>query len=252
MAIRTIALNVFLDVLRKKIFYVLVLFAAVLILTLPSLPSFGVGVRIDLFRDFALGLMSLFAIVITIAIGVNQVPSEVERRTVYNILSKPVPRTAFVAGKLAGLVLTMAVVILAMACFTFLAVAVFFGRVDPSLFVASWTMFLEVAVIAAFVVMGSTSASPPITATLTVVFYFFGHVKSTLLEPVLAQGGAGVLPVRILYYVVPSLETFNVNDRIAHNVAVPAARIGAATLYAALFVLAFLVIGAAVFQRKDV
>lgn len=251
MAISTIALNVFLDVVRKKALYVLVLFAGALLLAIPVIPSFGLGVQLDLFRDLALGLTSLFAIVIVVAIGVNQVPGEVERRTVYNILAKPVSRAGFIAGKVLGLILTMGVVVAAMTTLSVIGTAIYFGRLDLGLYAAGWSMFLEVAVVGAFVVMASTFASPPVTATLTVAFYFVGHVKSAFLGPLMKDGGASVIPVKIVSYVIPTLENLNVNDLVAHGAAVSAGRIGVASLYALAYVAAFAVLAASIFARKD-
>ncbi len=247
----TIAYNVFLNVLRKKILYVLLLFAAALIFALPVMPSFGVGVRVDLFRDLALGLTSLFAIVIGIAVGVNEIPAETDRRTIYNILSKPVRRSAFVTGKLLGLMLTLAVVVELMSLIAFGMTAVSFGVVDFGLFAASWAIFLEASVIAAFIVMVSTFATPPIAATLAAVFYFVGHVKGTLLEPALKNPSPAALPAKLLSYFLPGLEGLNVNGPVAHGLPVPPLRLGQMTLYAAAFMLAFLLIGAAAFERKD-
>jgi len=252
MAIRTIALNVFLDALRKKVLYVLLLFAGALLLAIPVMPSFGVGVRVDLFRDMSLGLIALFGVVISVALGANQVPGEVERRTVYNILSKPVQRAGFVGGKLLGVLLTMAVVTAVMAVVTFLATAAYFDTVDPALLVAGWTIFLEVAVISAFVVMVSTFATPPVTVTLTTVFYFVGHVKAAFLGPMLQRGGAALLPLRVIYYLVPDLEDLNVNGLVAHGATVPPLRVLEASVQGLLVVVAFLAIAAAVFQRRDI
>lgn len=251
MAVSTIAIGVFADVLRKKVLYVLLLFAMALVLAIPALPSFGVGVRVDLFRDLALGLASLFAVVIAIAVGVGQIPSEVERRTVYNVLSKPVSRTAFVAGKLLGVVLTMFVVVLAMVTIAFAATRAYFGTADGGLFIAGWAIFLEASVVGAFVVAASTFATPPITTMLAVVFYFVGHVKSSLSSTLPSTEGVAALPGRLLSYLLPSLENFNVNDLVAHGVQVPASRIGLTTLYGGLFVVAFFLVGAVIFGRRD-
>lgn len=251
MGTRAIALGVFGDAVRKKILYLLLLFAGALVLTIPVIPSFGVGVRVDLFRDLALGLTSLFGVVIAVALGAGQIPGEVEKRTVYNVLSKPITRAGFVAGKLLGLLLTMAVVIFAMIGISLLGTLLYFGKVDPGLFVAGWAILVEVSVIAAFVTMISTIASPPVTATLTVLFYFVAHVKESFLAQVLSDGGAAMLPLRVISYVVPSLEGFSANELVSHGVAVPLGRTGAVTAQGALYVVAFLIVGAALFHRRD-
>jgi ABC-type transport system involved in multi-copper enzyme maturation permease subunit len=248
-AIRTLALNVFMDVVRKKALYVLVLFGAALLLAIPVIPSFGLGVQLDLFRDLALGLTSLFGVVIVIAVGVNQVPGEVEHRTIYNILSKPVSRAGFLAGKTLGLILTMAVVMAAMTTMSVIGTAMYFGRVELGLYAAGWAMFMEIALIGAFVVMVSTFASPPVTATLTIAFYFVGHVKTALLGP-LVRGGASAV-VGAAANIVPTLENLNVNDLVAHGAPVPAGRLVLLTVYALAYVLAFTLVAVAVFSRKD-
>jgi len=248
-AIRTLAVNVFMDVVRKKALYVLVLFGAALLLAIPVIPSFGLGVQLDLFRDLALGLTSLFGVVIVIAVGVNQVPGEVDRRTVYNILSKPVSRAGFVVGKTLGLILTMAVVMAAMTTMSVIGTAAYFGRVELGLYAAGWAMFMEVALIGAFVVMASTVASPPVTTMLTIAFYFVGHVKTALLGPLVREGISSV--VIAAANVIPTLENLNVNDLAAHGAPVPVGRLALLTLYALAYAAAFTLIAIAAFSRKD-
>src|SRR3982751_947454 len=108
-AIRYIAVNVFKESVRDKVLYNLVIFAVLLIAVSFLLGQLTAGQDIKIIKDLGLAAISLFGLFIAVFIGIGLVSKEVERRSIYSLLSKPIHRYQLVIGKYAGLVLTLAV-----------------------------------------------------------------------------------------------------------------------------------------------
>ena len=100
-AVWAIAGSVVADALRRKVVYIVLAFAAFMAVSIPRLPSYGVGVDEAVFREVALALMYAAAVVVVLSLSANRIPGEVERRTVYNVLSKRVHRWEYLAGTIA-------------------------------------------------------------------------------------------------------------------------------------------------------
>ena len=120
--VMAIALAVVSDALRRKVLWAVLVFAALLAIAIPSLPSYGTGVDAAVFRDFAIALTFAASLVVVIALSVTRVPAEVERRTVFTILGRDVARWQYLVGTWLGHSCVMAGVELA-----FLAVTIGVG-----------------------------------------------------------------------------------------------------------------------------
>ena len=107
--IRTIAVSVFRESVRDKVLYNLVFFAVLLIAVSYLLSQLTAGQDIKVIKDLGLATMNAIGLLIAIFIGTGLVAKEVERRSIYSVLSKPIIRTSFLLGKFSGLVLTLAV-----------------------------------------------------------------------------------------------------------------------------------------------
>ncbi|MCK4777829.1 MAG: ABC transporter permease subunit, partial [Actinomycetia bacterium] len=108
MIIRTILFEVVKDAIRKKILYFIFLLTFFLLALTPKLPSFEVGVQIALYRDISLGLSLISIVLLSIFLSVNQIPGEIEKKTIYNILSKPIKRYQFLIAKFLGILSILA------------------------------------------------------------------------------------------------------------------------------------------------
>src|SRR5437016_9355713 len=122
-AIRLIAVNVFRESVRDKVLYNLVLFAIVLIGASYLIGQLTAGQDVKIIKDLGLGAMSMFGLFIAVFIGIGLVSKEVERRSVYSLLAKPIRREQIVLGKYCGLTLTLAVNIAVMAIALYLVLA---------------------------------------------------------------------------------------------------------------------------------
>lgn len=249
MAVRAVAINTIAEAVRKKIVYVIFLVALALILSAPSLPSFHVGVRVTLFLNIALGLSSLTLTILSLALSVTQIPAEIEKKTIYNILSKPVSRTQFLLGKFIGVALTLLIISSLIGCLSLAFTYFYFNHWQPTILLGLLTIYFESLVLAAFAFFCSTFSTPTISTFLTILFYFIGHVKNTLLD--LAERSLSPLIIKAFYYLLPSLENFNLNDAVSHQTKIPADFVGNLFLYTLIFTLIFLLLSKIIFERKD-
>lgn len=249
--IRAIAANVIKEAIRQKIIYVTVLFALLLFAIEPMIPSFKVGLRVQLFGDIALGIAYLAIAVIAIAISVNQVPKEIERRTIYNIFSKPVRRTDFLVGKYLGVLVVLAICASLMGVAIFGFIYVYFGKVAYGIFQGVGMMLLEASLISAFATLVSTLVSPTINVFACILFYFMGHVKNDALANVIKDGSPASTLGLALKYTLPSLENFNVSEAVARSVILKANFILGLLLYALVFIIIFLTIASFFLRDKE-
>src|SRR3982751_3668472 len=113
-AIRSVAVNVFRESVRDRVPYNLVLFAVLLIASSYLIGQLTAGQDVKIIKDLGLAATSVFGLFISIFIGIGLVSKEVERRSIYSLLAKPVTRPQFIVGKYAGLVLTLLVNVAAM------------------------------------------------------------------------------------------------------------------------------------------
>lgn len=252
MAIRAIAANVVREAIRQKIIYVTVLFTLALFAVEPMLPSFKVGLRIQLFDDIALGIAYLAIGVIAVALSVNQVPGEIEKRTIYNVLSKPVGRRDFLIGKYFGILVVLLACSLLMGFSIFGFTFGYFGKVSYGILQGTAMSFLEGALLAAFSIFISTFATPSVTVFICIFFYFVGHVKNDALDTLVNGSGLGRALGLALKYLLPSLENFNVNEAVARGVILKPFLIAELLLYAALFVAIFLTGASLMLARKEI
>lgn len=249
-----IASSVIKDAARKKIFYVVFLFAIALVALSPMLPTLEESFKTRILLEVSLSVTSLFALVLTLILSVTQITGEIENKTVYNLFSKPLSRLQYFLGKYLGILATLAVILLVMGLEVLLLVLVRLSEFTPSLFVGVLAIFLECSVVAAFCILLSTMTKPAVSITLTILFYFFCHVKSSFLHEKIVQGGAGALVAVYypLYYIFPNLEDFNVLRQITAGEGVPVWLFIELVLYAAGFVLLMATTAYFIFRSRDI
>lgn len=250
----TLAMTVVRDTARKKIFYVVLLFGLAVVSISPLIPTFELGSQARFLRDISLSLTSLFGVVLAIILSINQVPGDVGKRTIYNILSKPVSRLQYLAGKYLGILITLAIILLVMGLEILILIYARLQVFSPVIFQGVFAVFLESAIVAAFCLGLSTFAMVPVNAFATIIFYFICHVKTGFLHGKLideASGGLVKIVSWIFYYIIPNLENFNLSEQVGYAGGVSWPFLARISGYAFLFVALFLVVGYLVFRVKD-
>jgi ABC-type transport system involved in multi-copper enzyme maturation permease subunit len=253
--IATTALGAFKESVRERVLYNLIVFAFLMIAAAILLGSISVGVERFILVNFGLAAISFFGFVMAIFIGIGLVSKEIERRTIYNILSKPVSRAEFILGKYAGLLLTLLINTAIMTAGFYLALAFQKGgltRNDLSLLVAVYFILLQFAIIVGVAVFFSCLSTPILSAVFTICLLVIGNLSGEMRRfgqesesPWLEKVTAG------LYYLLPNFSNFNVITAAAHGVRISGLLITANTCYAFLYV-AVLVSGSIlVFEERE-
>jgi ABC-type transport system involved in multi-copper enzyme maturation permease subunit len=260
-----IAINVFKESVRDKVLYNLVFFAVFLIAVSFLLGQLTAGQDIKIIKDLGLAAISMFGLFIAVFIGIGLVSKEVERRSIYSLLSKPIRRQEFIVGKYLGLVLTLLVNVGVMtaayyavlACMAWVAGGWFLPgweaqAVDPALLKAIGMIFLQLMMMTALALLFSTFTSPMLATALTLGLYVIGHFNADLrhFETVVSSRPV-ILLARALYYVLPNLAPLDIKARVVHALPVPAGYLLLNTAYALIYISALLVAATLIFMRRD-
>jgi ABC-type transport system involved in multi-copper enzyme maturation permease subunit len=250
-AIWVISALTFKEAIRNRILYLLFFFALGLVLFSWVIGKLTVGDEVKIIKDLGLSSIHFFGILITIFIGIGLIFREMEKRTIYLVLSKPIRRHQFLIGKLGGLAFTLFLVLSALVT-PFYIILWLKGEPDPKLLLAVYFIFLEWLVIAGIAVLFSSFSSPLLSAMFTFSAFLAGHLTESLLmlrERIASEFGN--LFLSILFYVLPNLEMFNIRAQIVHNLALPDYFFLKTSLYWVLYLGAILLLSIRVFREKD-
>lgn len=247
-----IALNTLREAIRNKLLYALLFFAILLIGASVLLSTLSYVETRRIMQDVALASIRIFGAGIAIFVGVGLIHREVDRRTIYTILSKPVSRTGFLLGKYVGLVLTVWMLHAIMSGFFVLTSIFHQAPLDAGHAAALGLAGIELMLIVAVATLFSSFTTPTLASFFTVGVYFLGHGTRDLraLGEQTSADGAGSLFVA-LYRVLPDLESFNVTLQATHGLPIPSAEVWWPALYGLVYSAALLGIAAVLFERRD-
>lgn len=202
--------------------------------------------------DFGLAGVNVFGLLMAVLMGSSLLRREMERRTLYTVLSREVTRNQFLLGKYLGLLAVFAAGLGIVALIMVLYFSVFGASPGWPLLAAVYGNLLEIAVLTAVSVLLGSFTTPALSAVGTVTLYLVGHNTETLLEYLeLTENRALDLPFHALYYLFPNLTDFNFRLAASFGDAVPPDVIGLSTAYALLWVGILLGLAAAAFRRRE-
>lgn len=248
----SIAANTFRETVRNKILYVILAFALVVIGLTWFLADLSMGELSRIVADVGLASIHLFGVTIAVFLGITLVSQEMERKTIYLVLSKPVPRWEFVLGKAAGLCSTILLTTSVMAVTLFAVYAAFSGKAEPGIFVASAGVYLELVLLVCLATLFSTFTTPTLSAMFTLALFAIGHLSQTLFVLGGRAKSAGArAAASVLFYLLPNLEIFNWKNGVVYGeVRSPAILVHAAG-YLVCYGAAVLFLACLLFSRKD-
>jgi ABC-type transport system involved in multi-copper enzyme maturation permease subunit len=250
-----VAVNTFREAVRDRVLYNLIFFALLMIGASILVGQISIGIDRMVIINLGLSAISLIGLVMAIFIGVSLVSKEIEKRTLYSLLARPIHRWQFLAGKYAGLLLTLLVNTAFMA--VGLAAALFyvgrpFVRGDLTILIAIYFILLELALVTAVALLFSCYSSPMLSTLFTVGVFITGVFAQDVRQAGdLSKSAAVEFITRAVYYLVPNFHNFNVIAAAAHGEAVPFGLVWQNTLYAAIYVVVVLLGAAAVFSGRD-
>ncbi len=244
--------NTFREAVRGKLFAAIGIFGLVLMGSTIILGPLSLGEQARITQDLGLAGMSILGFMVAVLIGTGIVYTEVERRTIYTVIAKPVDRWQFVLGKFAGLNATISVLIGGMAVILVVAAWIELGHFKPQLLQAVLLTWIELMVLTSMSILMSVVCTPILGAIFSFLLYIIGHTSGDLRE--LAQhfgSGSVKLLTNLAYYVLPNLEYFNIRSKVIHGVQVDSAYLLFACAYGLLYCVAFLIIAGVIFERKE-
>jgi ABC-2 type transport system permease protein len=281
--IAAIAGNTLTELTRLKVFYVLLLFALVLIGSSIFMAQFSFQQEFQVLKDTSLGAISFFSSLLAILATARLVPQDLEERTIYTILAKPVPRFEYLTGKLLGVLSLLAISIVVMAALFFAVLylreqsataetirqmsgspqervaeaiqGIHAAAFNTNLLPGITIIYLKAALLAALTLFISTFASTSIfTVMVTVFVYFIGHLQATAREFWLQEQGGGWASRTFLAMVAlifPDLQQFNLSDEIVAGAVIPLALFGKTVALGCFYIVLYLLLAVAVFNSKE-
>ena len=260
-----VAYAVFRESVRDRVPYSIVVFAILMMAASYLISQLTAGQDMKIIKDLGLASLSVFGLLISVFIGVGLVSKEVERRSVYALLTKPVSRVTFIAGKYLGLVMTLAANLSVMTI-AFYVVLFFAERaapaglraswpapaLDPRLLIAIALTFGQLMIVTAVALFFSTFSSPLWATLLTLGLWVAGNFNADLRQfETVVDSAAVAWLARAVYYLIPNLAPFDVKAEIVYGMPVAASHVMYTLAYAAVYIGAVLSGAAAIFMRRD-
>jgi Cu-processing system permease protein len=247
-----IARNTYREATRDRVLAGMTVAGAVFLLLVQVLTPLALGEEKRLIVDLGLSAISMLGLLVVMMVGTSLVAKEIERRTIFSLLSRPIARPTYLIGKWAGLtaaVWTIAAV-LGLALWGVLA-ARGMAQYGPAVAEATYLAALELAVVTAIAVMFSALSTPVLSALYTLGLYCVGQWSNDLrafaehFPPALARF------TEVICNLVPNLPLFNMRALAADALTTSVGHLGIATAYAALYCVCVLALGAAAFESRD-
>jgi ABC-type transport system involved in multi-copper enzyme maturation permease subunit len=247
-----IALNTFREAIRDRILYSLLVFAMAMIGASVILSMLSVGGEARIIKDLGLTAIGLVGTLVAVFIGVGLVHKEIERRTLYTIITKPIRRADFVLGKFLGLALTLAVNVAIMGAGLILLASSMEARLAWELLLPLALTLLKLLVVTAIAVLFSTFSTPTLSAIFSLALVVVGSLAEDLKLFASTFGGSLLQTVvAALYLILPNLASLDVGVAMAHGRAIPAAVPWLAAAYGLAYVTALLASAVWIFQYRD-
>jgi ABC-type transport system involved in multi-copper enzyme maturation permease subunit len=249
-----IASNTFREAVRDRVLYNLVAFAVLMSGAAILVGQISIGIERLVVVNLGLTAVSLFGVVIAILVGIGLVSKEIDRKTLYTVLSRPVRRWEFIVGKFLGLAGTLVVNTFFMAVGVFAAllyVSRHFQRSDGWLLVALYFIILQFLIITALALLFSAFSTPIESAVLAFALFVVGSFAEDLRGFAAMAHGASRWLATGAAYLVPNLSALNVISSVAHEQPVARQLIVANTAYAVLYATMALCGAVLIFEHRN-
>lgn len=255
MRVATIAVHTFKESVRERVLYNLIVFALLLIAAAILVGVVSVGIEQIIVVNLGLSSISVFGLLMAIFIGIGLVSKEIERRTIHNILSKPVYRAEFIIGKYLGLLLTLLVNTAVMTAGFYLALWYAKRRLelgDLNALGAVYFILLQLAIVVGVALLFSCISTPVLSAVFTFCVYVIGNLLADIRWFGRESGSAFLQKATVvLYYMLPNFSDFNVIARTAHGEKIPGYLLVSNSLYAVLYIAILISAAVLVFEERE-
>lgn len=260
----SVAHNTFIEAIRDRVLYSLIIFAFLMILSSLIFASISAEQYNKIVKDLGLTAISIIGVMISIFLGMGLVYKEIEKKTVYNIFSKPIRRYEFVLGKYLGLGFTLLINTAAMAVILFLIVLYtevkysglikyyYGGHYYAEFFKAVYFEYLEFIVIIGIALVFSSFTTPVLSVLFTFLLFTIGRFSSDIkLFAEQVKNPIMGFVTEAVYRIVPNLEKFDVRHEAVYGGDISAGLILYTTAYAVLYSMALLMLSIVIFEKRE-
>lgn len=251
-AFAAIVLNGFREARRNRISVVVALFMLGLLLSATLITEVTAYTFQRVMTDVGLGAMGIFLVLLAIFLSSGMLAREIERRTIFLMVTKPISRGLFLVGRLAGNMLTLGALLVAMAALFFIEVALYGTPITAPQFVAVAMLWVELLVISSVGFLMSSFAGQIVAAVVTTGIYFAGHLSADIYT--LAQRSESVwLRVlgKVTYYLMPNLDRLNYRPQASYDLLAPASEVLGSALYGVGYAGVLTSLAVFIFNRRD-
>lgn len=247
-----IAANAVRELVRSKLLYNLLIFAVLLIAGSFAVAQLTIGNWDRVILDIGLAAIEVVGVLIAVLIGVNVVAGEVDRKTIYATLAKPVGRGAFVLGRYAGLVAILAINVLVMLAVLAGVLRLASDGLDRTAVIAAGLLFVELALMAAIAVFFSSFTTPMLATAFALSVFPIGHLSADLrLFAARSKSSAVKTLMDGLYRLLPDLELLNLKSQAANRLPVDGQGALLAAAYGVAYAAVVLALAVIIFRRRD-
>lgn len=250
--ILTIAVGSFKDILRKKIFYFILLVSLLSLFGANLLTFFDESLQVRLMKDIAFGIITLLCSLVAVLVAADLIPGEMESRSIYYLLSRPVRRWQYLVGKLLSVAAILLITIVMVGGAFVVMIVIKKGQVPNNVLTGLYFIYLKSLIVAAMTMMFSVCLSRIITVSIVIMVYcaasfkdMFVHFAGKMEIPVL-----GAL-LKSVQFLLPSFDYLAVGDAVVHNFQVPMSYLASTGFYAVGYTVACLGVALLLFSRKD-
>lgn len=248
----TIAYYTFKEILKSKILLNVFFVGLGLMLVTFVATEFTFGVPERVAVDFGLGMLSLSSLAISLFLGVGLLTKEIESRTVYMIISRPVPRHSFILGKILGLMGIQVINLILLGIMTITTTYFLGGEINHLLYATIFFIFLESLLLLLVVSFVSLYANNVLTVLLSLVFLLLGHsIRNTQEISIVQNNPALHTLLDVYHFFLPAFYKLNLKDFIIYQKTLPLEYLISAASYGLCYSLALLFFIITIFNRKN-
>jgi Cu-processing system permease protein len=247
-----LALNGFREARRNRVTVVIALFALAMMLSASLVTDVTVHTLDRVLTDLGLGVMSAMLVVLAIFLSSGLLSREIERRSIFLIVSKPVSRGLFLVGRLAGNMLTLTVLMAGMTAVFFFELSIFHSPITRVQMIAIGVQWVELFLLSALGFALSSFSSQIVSSVVTAGIYFAGHLSADIHD---FSRKSSIAMVKVLgkaiYYLLPNLSLLNFRPQASYALEVPSQLIVGPVTYGLAYAVCLVIVAITVFSRRD-
>lgn len=246
-----IALNTFREIVRNKFLYMILFFGFLFIIFSLILGQLTLWEDNKIIVDFGLSMIEIFGLIWVLFVWSQLLFKEVDGKTIFLILSKPIGRHEFIVGKFLGFSATIWIIVFFQSLL-FLAVLLFKDiQIDYLIIMSLIFTFLKLEILLALVFFFSTIISNILTVLVTIMVYFASHSFSHLIDMAYSTKNMVLLYFsKGLELIFPPMQALNIKDVIGSFQNFPASYFVQNTIYAIVYIVVIMAISIAIFNKK--